>query len=829
MKHQFKFNPLATAILTLLCGSSATGFAASPASAQNDTEQLKQTISEAYPGQSFFEQYYVDKSAPEAQQLQQSQYFNNAFCQGAWVTPIAPDAKTVPADQATSTVTADYGHFDPNGDSILEGNVVIEQPGRQIRADQIQIDKTQTYANASGRVQMAQAGLLSQSDSIHYNLKTQQGDLNNSLYIAEEQHAHGTAEKIARTSPETLELEKATYSTCPPGETPTWKIEADKIKLNQETGRGETKGTKLYVKNVPVMAVPYFNFPIDDRRTTGVLTPSFGFTNDGGIELGVPVYLNLAPNYDATITPRIISDRGAMMEGEFRFLTQNFGEGILWGGYLPSDRGYNDQDRKDLHVLHKWDLNDQFTANLEYNYASDKDYFTDLNNNPNSKTDLNLRRAWELNYSNGIPGLKAQLKVEDFQTLDKTVKDEDRPYARLPQFLLNYKHGNPLGLQYEFNHDTAYFKKDISDYSVYSSNNNRSFEPSGTRIYNDFSVRYNYRNPWSFVIPQVSVRNVNTFFDKDTVQYLQNNGSTDSQTSSSNESKSIIVPQFTLDTGLIFEKQGKFLQTLTPRMFYAYAPYRNQDSHPNFDSTSASINYDQLFSPYRFYGHDRLEDNNFASLGLSYSLFDSIGLERLKAGIGQSYYFENRRVTLNNVTDEFDRERRTGPIISLSSQLSEHFTVNANSAWMSNGDNAERDLQLYYAGDKGNLYNLGYFNRKYIPNRQDTYDQVVASFIQPVHNNWRIIGHAQYDLDNSVAREYLLGVNYESCCWGVSVYGRSYYNDLDNVKDDGVSPKRAIMAEFSLKGLGGFNNKLSSLLENRILGFNNINQNWTER
>lgn len=814
MKHQFKFNPLATAIFTLLCGGSVSSYAASPASAEADTAQLKQAISEAYPGQQFFEQYYVDKSAPEAQQRQGSR-LSSAYCQGAWVTPVAPDTKSVPADQVTSTVTADYGHFDPNGDSVLEGNVVIDQQGRQIRADQIKIDKTQTYAKASGRVQMAQAGLLSQSDSINYNLKTQQGDLSNSLYIAEQSHAHGSATKIARTSEQTVELENATYSTCPPGETPTWKIQANKIKLNQETGRGETTGTKLYVKNVPVMAVPYFNFPIDDRRTTGILTPSFGFTNDGGVEVGVPVYLNLAPNYDATLTPRYISDRGSMLEGEFRYLTENFGQGMIWGGYLPSDESYRDEDRSDLHFLHQWNINKQFSTNLEYNYASDKDYFTDLNNNPNSKTDLNLRRAWELNYRNGIPGLKAQLKVEEFQTLDKTVKDEDRPYARLPQFLLNYRNGSPLGLQYEFNHDTAYFKKDISDF------NSTSAEPSGTRIYNDFAVRYNHLTPWSFVIPEVSVRSINTFYDQDTIN-AQN-------ISSSNERKSVVVPQFTLDTGLIFEKDGKFLQTLTPRLFYAYSPYKNQDGSPNFDSTTASINYDQLFSPRRFYGHDRLEDNNFASLGLSYSLFDSIGLERLKAGVGQSFYFEDRRVTLSNTADDFDRERRTGPIVNLSSQLSENFSVSANGAWMSNGDNAQRDVQMYYTGSKGNLYNLGYFNRKYLPNRQDAYDQVVASFIQPVDNNWRIIGHAQYDLDNSVAREYLLGVNYESCCWGVSVYGRSYYNDLDNVNDDGVSPKRAIMAEFTLKGLGGFNNKFSSLLENRILGFKNINQTWTER
>ncbi|MEQ1410381.1 LPS-assembly protein LptD [Acinetobacter indicus] len=821
MKHQFKFNPLATAILTLLCGHAMSSHAETTEPASSITnQQLKQSIQDAYPGQSFFEQYYVDKTAPEAQQ-HFGQELSSAYCQGAWVTPISPDTVAVAAEEATSTVTADYGHYNPNGDSVLEGNVVIDQQGRQIRADKITIDQTQTYASAEGRVQMAQAGLLAQSDQINYNLKTQQGDLHNSFYIAEEQHAHGMAEKIARTSTNTLVLNNATYSTCPPEQAPTWKIQADEIKLNQETGRGETRGTKLYVKDVPVLAVPYFNFPIDDRRTTGILTPSFGFTNDGGVELAVPVYLNLAPNYDATVTPRYIGDRGPMLEGEFRYLTENFGQGQIWGGYLASDNKYNDEDRKDFHFLHNWQINEQFNTNLEYNYASDKDYFADLNNNPNSRTDLNLRRAWELNYRNGIPGLRAQLKVEDFQTLDPTIPDEDRPYARLPQFLLNYKTGNPQGFQIEFNHDTAYFKKDINNLEASATDLN-SYEPSGTRIYNDFKVRYNYRNPWSFVIPEVSLRNVNTFFDKDTQNALN-------QFDSSSETKSVTVPQFTLDAGLTFEKEGRFLQTITPRAFYAYAPYQKQDGHPNFDSATASINYDQLFSPYRFYGHDRLEDNNFLSLGLSYSLFDEVGLERIRASLGQSFFFEDRRVTLENTADSFDTESRTGPVVSLASQLTENLNIGANAAWMSNGDNAQRDLHLFYTGEQGNLYNVGYINRRHIPNRQDHYDQVVASFIQPVYNNWRILGHAQYDLDNSVAREYLLGVNYESCCWGISVYGRSYYNDLDDVSDHNVKPKRAIMAELNLKGLGSFNNKLASLLENRILGFNRTNQTWTQR
>ncbi|HIQ33326.1 MULTISPECIES: LPS-assembly protein LptD [Acinetobacter] len=817
MKHQFKFNPLATAILTLLCGGSIqSSFAATDSSHVStlDNAQLKaklQQDQESFPGQKFFQQYYVDKSAPEAQ-LRDNRYLSSSFCQGTWVTPINPETKAVDASSTTSVITADYGHYNPEGDSVLQGNVIIDQEGRTIRADQVTIDSTQTYANAQGRVQLAQSGLLTQSDQINYNLKTQTGDLNNSFYISEQQHAHGHASQIKRANENLVILKDASYTACPPEQKPAWRIQAKEIELNQDTGRGVTRGTKLYVKDVPVLAVPYFNFPIDDRRTTGILNPNFGYSNDGGAQLTVPVYLNLAPNYDLTLTPSYMSKRGVKLDGEFRYMTENFGSGRIWGGYLPTDNQYDNKDREDLHFLHNWKINDQWSTNLEYNHASDKDYFSDFNTSPNSKTDLNLRRAWELNYQNGIPGLKAQLKVEDFQTLDETIKDADKPYARLPQFLLNYVTGDPQGLQYEFNNDTAYFKKSINDGSA--------LESSGTRIYNQFAVRYNYLTPsWFYAIPEVSVRSINTYYDQDT---QVNRGSDDLQ-------KSVVVPQFTFATGVTFEKDGKYLQSISPRAFYAYSPYKNQEDYPNFDSTTASISYDQLFNPYRFYGHDRLDDNNFLSLGVTYSLLDTEGLERIKASIGQSYYFSDRRVTLNQEPDEFDKQRRTGPIVSLSSQLNQNFTIAANSAWMDSGDNAQRDFQAYYVGDKGNLYNLGYFYRKYIPDRQDAYDQAVASFIQPVKDNWRIMGHAQYDLDNNLMREYLLGVNYESCCWAVSVYGRSYYNDLDDPTLPDVHRKKAIMAEFTLKGLGALNNKLASLLENRVLGFNKINQSWTQR
>ena len=817
MKQQFKFNPLATAILTLLCGGSLQSSYAADSVSDVTNEQLKQKLNETYAGQSFFDEYYVDSQSAQAQARPQNKRFS-PYCKGAWVTPIPPTKeKATTANDLPTHAVADYAHYNPNGESLLKGNVILDQEGRQVRANELTLDQTQTYAHAQGDVQLAQNGLVSQSQNIDYNLKDQTGNLKDSFYISEENHAHGHADYIDRTSANRVILENATYTTCAPERAPDWKLTAKKIELNQETGRGITRNTKLYVKDVPVMALPYYNFPIDDRRTTGLLTPSFGWTSDGGLQLSLPIYLNLAPNYDATVTPRYLNSHGVMAEGNIRYKTQNFGEGTVSGGYLPDDKDYNKQDRKALKVLHNWTLNRYLSANLEYNYVSDVDYLYDLNNDPNIATDLNQKRLVQLNFANAIPGLDASIKAESYQTLDKnkygeiTVKDSEKPYSRLPQFLLNYKSTNPQGWQVEYHNDTAYFKKNIDDGSA--------LEDSGTRFYNSLATRYNFRTPWAFAIPEVSVRSLSYTYDRDASAARGLSGGAKTSTT--------VVPQFTLDTGLNFEKQGdEYLQTLTPRIFYAYSQYKDQTNNPNFDTTTSSISYDQLFSPYRFYGHDRLDDNNFVSLGTSYSLFNNEGLERLKVGVGQTVFFSDRRVLLNN-GDVVQTDKTSDPVISISSQISNHFTFASNAAF--NGHTlSQSNFQAYYTGNEGQVYNLGYYKRKQVNDTQLTYDQVVASFIQPVEDNWRIIGHVQYDIDNHIAREYLLGVNYESCCWAVSVYGRSYFNDLDDIKQSGVKRKNAVMAELTLKGLGAFNNRLASLLEQRITGFNKSNQTWTQ-
>jgi len=158
-------------------------------------------------------------------------------------------------------------------------------------------------------------------------------------------NAHGRADEIQRDSRGLVTIARGEYSSCAPDDR-TWHFVARDIRLDPASGRGEVRRATLHVQDVPVLYVPYFNFPIDDRRQTGMLTPRFGNTNDGGFDLAVPVYLNLAPAYDATLTPRLLTRRGQMLEGEFRYLLPLLGEGSLQGAFLPDDQLYSGQDRK---------------------------------------------------------------------------------------------------------------------------------------------------------------------------------------------------------------------------------------------------------------------------------------------------------------------------------------------------------------------------------------------------------------------------------------------------------------------------------------------------
>lgn len=781
------------------------------------------------------------------------------YCNGVWVQPnkkpLSSTAnntnnKNKRTDTASSSdnqpiiATADSVYLSPDNIGKLYGDVQITQGDKTVKANQIDIDLKTNIATATGNIALSDGDIYSTTKQLSYDLDKKDSSVTQSSFFSEKRQAHGTAGKIEQSEVGVINLEDVSYSTCPPEQVQdtnsqtnpaestaakviepnvtkakSWEIQAERLKLDENTGRGYADNVRLNLLGIPTLYLPYINFPIDDRRMSGFLVPNMGFSNDGGLDLSLPYYFNLASNYDLTLTPRILFSRGGMLEGEFRYLSDGYGEAKIEGGFLPSDNDYGDKNREYVKATHQWDISRRFKSTAEYNYVSDKDFFNDLGTNPLVQDELNLPRNIVLDYTDDKRELEGQIRVETFQTVDKTLADSAKPYSRLPQLTANYTNGTPLGLMTDVAVDFGYFQKNIDDGSA--------VEDSGSRYYGKVGASYNIARPWGFVKPSVSVEQLITVFDETSVQ--QQN-----LVKGENDTESITLPSISLDGGLVFESNDVSLggmfnksatqgmtQTIEPRFFYSYAPFKDQSRLPNFDTTTASLSYDQLFTSQRFLGHDRLADTNALSLGINYKLFDDTGLERLSLGLGNKFNFNNQQVQIDG--KQATVPDTSGPIARAQGYITPQLKLSTDLAYQDNGDPNFQVTQLSWQPKPKTLVNVGYFDRaRNTTDNQKRLKQATASLVMPLTDRWQLMAHGQYDLRIDKARDFLVGANYESCCYRLAVYGRHYYNNLDDPRTTDANNR--FMIELSLKGLAGFSDGLANLLKQKVLGYERFSE-----
>jgi len=760
--------------------------------------------------------------------------------------PIA-DVDSVPNNQAPLFTESDYGYYNNINYAELSGNVKVDQGTQHIEAEKVVIDLSNGVAAAQGKVMFTdqatgksvkstpnrsqtslndkarQGGLIGVADSLNYNTETGQSTANDVAFASVELQAHGYAKRLNKPNDSEYELDEVMFSTCPPTNR-KWQFDAKSIDLNTDTGRGEAYDTTFRIADVPVFYLPYFNFPIDSRRSSGFLLPSASVSSESGVELDVPYYFNLAPNYDATLNTQIYTNRNPMLSGEFRYLTENYGEGIVSGSYLPNDKEFNDEDRKSLFYDHYWSSKDipRLSADAKYSYVSDSDYLDDFDNLGLSDNTINLPRRARVNYYNDY--VDGELKVETFQTLDaftddgEALEDKDKPYSRLPQLKLDYR--LPWAKNFDITgvHDSAYFKKSIDDGS--------EDEKSGARIYNKLSAVYPMERSWGYIRPKLSLQHLYTSYDEDSLA--------DNDISEEDGSQSVFVPQASIDAALNFYQAGSpfgaFDDTmggyrlLSPRVKYTYSPYKNQNDIPNFNTRIASINYEQLFSDSWFLGHDRLQDLHSITPGVNYRYIDATGVTRFDGSIAEQFYIDDGRVTLDDEQRVFNSSS-SGMVWDTSTQPYNNFWVDVSGALTNDYDLNYITTELRYQPSDNSLFNVGYVKRQ----RDENTDQLplsafTASAVFPINNSWRILAQGQYDYNSNKMLDSLIGVDYEDCCFGFAVYGRRYYNDL-NVKDE---PTEAVMAEIRLNGLGSGSSRLTRLLADKVLGFEPVQTAWKD-
>ena len=774
-------------------------------------------------------------------------------CEGQWVYPAAnPNYQKsaaaqgyavnsgVPNSQAPLYSESDYGYYDNVDYAELSGNVVINQGTQQIKAENIILDLTSGVAGAQGDVMFTdsaldttqaatdartagEGGLIGVADSLAYSTENGQSTAYGVAFASVPMQAHGYAKRLNRPNETEYELDEVMFSTCPPTNR-KWQLDAKSIDIDTDTGRGVARDTTFRIADVPVFYLPYFNFPIDERRSSGFLLPSASIGSENGFELDVPYYFNLAPNYDATLNTHIYTNRNPMLSGEFRYLTDEYGSGIFNGSYLPSDREYDGEDRSSFFYDHHWESNDipRLSGDAKYSYVSDPDYINDFDTLGLSDNTLNLPRRAQLNYYNDY--VNGELKVETFQTLqaftdsNMVLQDKDKPYSRLPQLQLDYRLPWFDNIDVNGVHDSAYFKKSIDDGS--------EAEKSGVRVYDKISASYPFERAWGYVKPKVSLQHLYTSYDQDSLE--------DNNLNDTDGSRSVFVPQASIDAGLNFYKPGSPFgafddslggyQVLSPRVKYIYSPYEEQNGIPNFNTRIASINYAQLYSDSWFLGHDRLQDLHALTPGVNYRYIDATGVTRFDGSIAEQFYLDDGRVTLDDEQSVFN-SASSGLVWDASTQPYNNFWVDVNGALDNSYDLNYVTTALRYQPSPDSLFNVGYVKRQRDENtNQLPLSAVTSSAIFPVNDKWRFLAQGQYDFRSDKMLDALVGIDYEDCCFGFAVYGRRYYNDL-NLKDE---PTQAVMAEIRLNGIGSNSSRLTRLLSDKVQGFEPVQTAWKD-
>lgn len=681
---------------------------------------------------------------------------------------VIPLPELGPVQDEALRVSADRVDAVGEGMSRFSGDVVLLRGGQRIEAREAIYDQRRDTLTLDGAVNLYTHDMALSGERALLNLGNDSGDLQGARYHFRNSHAFGSADSVVIRDPQYTELTGATYTTCDPDQV-DWQLKARRIDLDEASNTGEARNVTLEFKGVPILYLPYINFPLQGRKT-GLLPPTVGSSDKTGTDVAVPWYWNIAPNYDATLTPRQMTARGTQLQGEFRYLHPT-NRGQLNLEALPGDKRYADTDRYAAAFRHSARPAPGWSNSIVYNHVSDVDYFNDLGNTQDAASTTHLERRFDLAYRGD--GWDFLGRVQGYQALSGS-----EPYQRLPQLRLNAATPRRRNtLQYTLASELVHFA-------------HADRVPTGSRADLTPAISLPLEGAAWFLTPRLALRHT---------QYLLQD-----QTGVAEPSRT--TPITSLDGGLFFERNlslGKrpLLQTLEPRLYYLYVPYRAQDTLPRFDTSTYDFTFAQLFRDNRFSGADRQGDANQITLALTSRLLDSAsGAELVRGSIGQIHYFEDRRVALSGSTAQ---ERQSSDVVAeLGARPLRGFDLAAATRWNPQDERGELLTgRVRYQPEADRLLSLDYRYR-----RDQSLRQTDLVGYWPLTRRWRVLGRWNYDLELERTLEAVGGLAWQDCCWGLHFVVRQR---LDTVTLD---TNHSFMITLELKGLSSFGRRLEDEL-----------------
>ncbi len=648
----------------------------------------------------------------------------------------------------------------------LEGDAVVRRGDMVIKADRLQYDQATNQAKATGHVRINRAGNVYEGPELELNLDTYEGFFTQPQYHLLKNGANGTADRVDFVDDQRAVIHNASYSTCrrQPGPSwmPDWILRATTITTDNESDVGTATGAVLSFKGVPILPVPYISFPLSDKRKSGLLPPSIGVDSVNGVDVSQPYYWNIAPNRDATITPTVMTKRGVNLGTEFRYLEPGY-VGQVRYDFMPSD-ALRDSNRWGLSYQHQGLVDNGLTRrltdgglalNVNLNRVSDDYYWSDFSRSGTSLTQRLLINDASVTWTNG--NFASSVRTLKWQTLQGDTTTITPPFDRLPQVTTRYARNDVNGFDYSV----------AADFTRFQSDSTLTGYPNGQRAFSLMQVSRPWLFPAGFITPKLQLHATNYQFDS--TYYGAN-------------SASRVVPTFSLDAGLVFERDAsyfghRFTQTLEPRAFYVKTPYRDQSLLPIYDSGANDFNFATIYTENAFAGNDRISDSDLLTLGVSTRFLDpATGAEAARFAIAQRMRFQDQNVTLPSGTAVGSgfSDILLGASVTWDPKWSTDSTVQFSPE---SGESQRSTMAVTYRPGAYRTVTAAYRYQRAVSEQLDVSwqwplndlwgdrGQALGAGRGQGEGRWYSVGRLNYSLNERKLVDSVLGFEYDAGCW----------------------------------------------------------------
>lgn len=679
---------------------------------------------------------------------------------------------------------ADDVALQEEGISRLQGDVWLQQGEHFLSAQALEFNQETGVVETLSPARFGSRQLIIDAETARYDTSAGQGKFTDSDFYLLKRNARGEADLLERTGDTTARLEGVKYSSCPP-EDEDWWLKASSMDLDQDAGMATARNVRIAFMGVPFFYTPWISFPIDEQRKSGFLFPEFGDSGRTGPWLRVPYYFNLDEQYDATIEPYYMEERGTAVNGEFRYLF-NWGLGELDAEYLDNDL-LTDTRRYNYHLRHLSMLPGDWRASLSYQQVSDEEYFQDFS--ADGRGNLRSHVAQQFMLMKNELEYGASVQLLRYQTVDPTIAESRRPYEKWPA--INYYYA-PLALA-----DAVWLE--VEGESV---NFQRDGRVSGWRHHVEPAFSMDIGNPGLRLTPRLAWWQTRYELEQPDETALD-------------ISRGLPVASLDLRARMSRDLDNGGIQTLEPRLFYLNIPYENQAAIPLFDTNTGSETLASLFRENRFSNVDRVGDVERISFGLGSALINAQGREWLRTTIARGWYLEDRRVQRSAIAEP-DTESASNYFAELEYTPTERQGVRLDLSWEPDNDKFDYgSVQYQYKASNYAVFNMAYRYRRDFTSAISTgpLEQADISFATPLGGRWGLFGRAVYSIEDERSQETLAGFEYENCCWIFRTFNRRFVFNRDGEFD------QSLWFQLELKGLSSVGRRIDEFLQQDIYGY----------